>query len=68
MEYTLRITNLTCSACRKVTAMVLSKIDGVTSVDVGEDGLTKIVSTKPLDANAAIHVLKEKGYESVIVS
>lgn len=68
MEYTLNITNLTCEACRKVSTMVLKKIDGVVSVEVGTDGLTKIVSTKPVDLTIARNLLKEKGYETLIVS
>lgn len=68
MEYTLNITNLTCGACIKVCTMILKKIDGVESVEIGEDGLTKINSTKPLDMNRARNALKEKGYETVITS
>lgn len=65
MEYTLKITNLTCEACSKVSAMVLKKINGVVTVDIAADGKTKIVSTKPLDVDSAIRALKEKGYEAV---
>lgn len=65
MEYLLKITNLTCEACSKVSTMVLKKIDGVVAVDIAVDGKTKIVSTKPLDVNSAICALKEKGYEAV---
>ena len=68
MEYTLNITNLTCEACRKVSTMVLKKIDGVVSVEIGADGLTKIVSTKPVDLDIACTLLKEKGYEALIAS
>jgi len=65
MEYTLRITNLTCEACSKVSMMVLKKIDGVVTVDIAVDGMTTIVSTKPFDVDGAIRALKEKGYEAV---
>ena len=68
MEYTLTITNLTCEACSKVSTMVLKKIDGVVSVEIGTDGLTKIVSTKPVDIAIARNLLKEKGYETIIAS
>ncbi len=68
MEYTLNITNLTCGACIKVCTLILKKIDGVETVEIGEDGLTKITSAKPLDMDHARNALKEKGYETVITS
>lgn len=68
MEYTLSITNLTCGACIKVCTMILKKIDSVETVNIGEDGATRITSTKPLDMDQVRKALKEKGYETVITS
>lgn len=48
--------------------MILKKIDGVATVHIGEDGATKITSTKPLDMDQVRKALKEKGYETVITS
>lgn len=68
MEYTLHLKNLTCEACYKVCTMILKKIDGVTAVDIEKDGTAKIVTTKPIDIEAARTSLKEKGYEATVTS
>lgn len=65
MEYSLTITNLTCGACIKVCTMILKKMDGVQSVEIQENGATKIVSNKPLDMERVLGDLKGKGYAAV---
>lgn len=68
MENTFTITGFNCEACVKVSTIVLKKIEGVESVDVQKNGLTKIVSVKPLDMDHVRSILKEKGYGINIAS
>lgn len=67
-EYKFSITNLACSACSKVCAMILQRIDGVVSVDIREDGQTIVTSTKPLDMELIKMKLQEKEYHIVFTS
>ncbi|MBI5654129.1 hypothetical protein HZC53_00525 [Candidatus Uhrbacteria bacterium] len=64
-EYTFTLTNLNCAACGKVCAMIIKKFKGVESVDIRPDGLTKIVSNRPLDMILVLGALKDQGYTAV---
>lgn len=64
-ELTFTITNLTCGACAKVSAMTLRKLPGVTEATVdGATGAGRITSEEPLNQIDVVTALKAKGYDA----
>ncbi len=58
------VTGMTCGHCVNAVTSELSKLPGVTSVDVDlAGGSAKVESTEPLDVEAVRAAVDEAGYE-----
>jgi copper chaperone len=58
------VTGMTCDHCVNAVTSELSRLPGVTSVDVDlASGSAKVESTEPLDVEAVRAAVDEAGYE-----
>jgi len=63
MNINLRITNITCDACVKLSNAALRGLPGVTKVTIGEDGTSLLESDKEIlwkDIEAALSEVDKK--------
>ncbi|MGH9185004.1 MAG: heavy-metal-associated domain-containing protein [Acidimicrobiales bacterium] len=63
---TYTVKGMSCQHCVDAVTGELSKLDGVTAVDVAlENGTVTITSDAPLDDDAVLAAINEAGYELV---
>jgi copper chaperone len=61
---TLHVTGMTCGHCVAAVTSELSKITGVSSVDVElASGTVTVASDSPLDGSAVVDAIDEAGFE-----
>jgi copper chaperone len=63
---TFTVSGMTCDHCKNAVTTELSRLDGVTRVDVDlATGAVSVESTGPLDRTAVAEAVDEAGYELV---
>ncbi len=66
MQQTIKLSGLTCPACKKVTEKRIGRIDGVSSVDVSlETGIATIEVANELSVADVQNVLQDTPYSVV---
>jgi len=59
-----QVTGMTCGHCERAVTEEVTRIDGVTGVEVSHvDGVLRITSTRPVDDAAVAAAVEEAGYD-----
>ncbi len=65
----IKLTNLSCQACQKLTAKKIQQIPGVTSVQVNlENGQAEIVGTREITLDEVNSALAGTNYQALQIS
>jgi copper chaperone len=59
-----QVTGMTCGHCERAVTEEVTRIEGVTGVEVSHvDGVLRITSTRPVDDAAVAAAVEEAGYD-----
>lgn len=66
IQQTIKLTGLTCPACKKITEKRIGELNGVTKVEtVLENGLVYIFTSREISAQEIDNILKDTPYKTI---